>query len=270
MLVGFIVLWLWRDKTVRALLVTAFVFGTMSLGVPVYLHGHIVSPKGPWSIFNGLPLFTSVTPVRLGLIVGAVVGLLLAVALDRVLAANKGTSYEPGHPSSRRLWIAIFAAALVPLIPLPHYTVPAPSIPAFITQGTWRQYIDEDQTLVTVPLPLPLDAYPMQWAAFEHLDIKLAGGYFLGPIDGVVGRSARFGSTPRATDELFNKVVETGYVPSVTDRDREQAAADLAFWRAGAVVLDPNHKEASPLLVLATQLFGTPRFVGGVWLWDVG
>jgi len=275
MLVVAIIVWLRRDTTVRALVATGFVFLTLSLGVPVYLHGHIISPIGTWSVVNSWPLFTSVTPVRLGLIVTMVVGILLAFAVDRAGATGRHSVPDGAVPDRRdvtvrRFAYGLFAMALVPLFPLPHYTVVAPPVPAFITNGTWRRYINEGQTLVTVPLPLPLEPTAMRWAAAEHLDFDLAGGYFLGPIDGVAGKSARFGATPRPTDELFNKVVETGRVPVITDRDRERAAADLVYWRAGAVVLDLNQKEAAALRLTATRLFGPPKLVEGVWLWDVG
>jgi hypothetical protein len=55
----------------------------------------------------------------------------------------------------------------------------------------------------------------------------------------------------------------------VTDADRRAALADLKYWRAAVVVLAPEGNEEL-LWRTTSQLVGfQPKFVGGVWLWDV-
>ena len=54
-----------------------------------------------------------------------------------------------------------------------------------------------------------------------------------------------------------------------SDADRRAALADLKYWRAAVVVLAPEGNEEL-LWRTTSQLVGfQPKFVGGVWLWDV-
>jgi hypothetical protein len=70
-------------------------------------------------------------------------------------------------------------------------------------------------------------------------------------------------------------VATKGWQPIVTDGMRQQAQADLAYWHASVIVLDdggPGSRwttNQAKLLEVATELFGTPQRVDGVWLWQV-
>jgi hypothetical protein len=160
------------------------------------------------------------------------------------------------------------AAGLIPLLPLPLQAADQPPMPAFITQGMWRHYVSPGQSLVTIPVTTLPRPEGMRWSADQNEGFALAGGYFLGPDGGVTGNHAMFGAPPRPTAQLFTAVME-GQVVTVGPQQRAQAAADLAYWRAGVVVLDPLQPNNDALRDLGTQLFGPAQFVGGVWLWEV-
>ena len=51
--------------------------------------------------------------------------------------------------------------------------------------------------------------------------------------------------------------------------DQADALADLRFWRASAVFVVPGF-HTDQVNETGSELFGfRPRFVSGVWLWDV-
>jgi len=94
-----VVVWLRRDAVVRALTVTGLVFAALSLGARPRLAGADLQVPMPWGVLDGLPLFDSVVPTRLALIVTPVVGCLLAIAVlqyDRLV-----TDREPVDADGR-------------------------------------------------------------------------------------------------------------------------------------------------------------------------
>lgn len=63
--------------------------------------------------------------------------------------------------------------------------------------------------------------------------------------------------------------VAAGEAPAtVTDAQRAQAAADVACWKADALVL-PKTGFSSDVLAAVTNLYGTLRGVDDVWLWQI-
>jgi hypothetical protein len=77
---------LWRSRLSRALFFTAAFFAVMSFGdVPRFNGIERTNFNGPWHWLAKLPLFDSVVPTRLGLIVTACVGVGLALAFDRLV-----------------------------------------------------------------------------------------------------------------------------------------------------------------------------------------
>ncbi|MER7273740.1 hypothetical protein ABT369_04740 [Dactylosporangium sp. NPDC000244] len=77
---------LWRNRLSRALFLTAGVFAVFSLGDVIRFNGvehtHV---HGPWKWISKLPLFDSVVPTRLGLIVTVCVGVGLALLVDKLV-----------------------------------------------------------------------------------------------------------------------------------------------------------------------------------------
>ncbi|WP_432833656.1 DUF6541 family protein [Dactylosporangium sp. CA-092794] len=87
---------LWRNRLFRALFITGAVFAVMSLGDIIRVNGvdhtHV---HGPWRWISRLPLFDSVVPTRLGLIVTVVVGLSLALLVDRLIVEPLRPAPDP-------------------------------------------------------------------------------------------------------------------------------------------------------------------------------
>ncbi|MDG4788929.1 DUF2079 domain-containing protein [Micromonospora sp. WMMD1102] len=291
--VCFVVLWRRTDPTRRATLraigVTTLVFAVLSWGPRVKIFGTHTDVPLPYALLGHLPVFNAALPSRLALVVGPLVGLLLAHTVDLLRAGRDSRQAEasPGGagpvsggaapPSGRARagWLAGFAVALLPLLPVPLLTSAREPIPEFVTAGTWRQYVSPGGTLT--PLPLTLDLAPdgQRWQAYalshRQGEFGIPSGFFLGP-GGPDGRG-RIGPVPRATDALLLRVAETGERPVITDADRAAARADLRYWRVEAVVLAdrvhgakfPIHTDA--LLDVTTALLGPPERVADVHLW---
>ncbi|MFD0583347.1 hypothetical protein [Dactylosporangium darangshiense] len=77
---------MWRSRLSRALFVTAFFFVIMSFGDTLRIDAvEHTDWHGPWHWLALLPLFDSVVPTRLGLVVTAVAGVTIALIIDRLI-----------------------------------------------------------------------------------------------------------------------------------------------------------------------------------------
>jgi hypothetical protein len=259
-----------RRALVWALVGTAGLFAVLSLGPRFKWDRHITDVPLPYALLAKAPLFDAALPARLALVVVPVVGALVALALD---AAGR----LPDARRRRAAW-AVAAVALLPLLPVPLPSTPRAEVPRFVASGAWRDYVRPGGTLV--PVPPASDVLPdgQRWQAAALADggepFRIPAGFFLGP-GGPDGRG-RIGPVPRPTQSLLEGVVKQGGVAAaVTDADRRQARADLAYWRAEAVVLaDPGpglrwahrHEE---LRITVERLLGPGTRVHDAWVWRV-
>ncbi|MDG4832296.1 DUF2079 domain-containing protein [Solwaraspora sp. WMMD1047] len=268
----FVLLWRAADPghraTLRALGVSVAVFTVLSWGPRVKIFGEHTDLPLPYALLGHLPVFNAALPARLAMVVSPLLGILLAYAALLLLT-------DP-PPRPRRLgWAAGYAAALLPLLPVPLLTVERAPVPAFITSGVWREHVSPGGVLT--PLPLTLDVSPdgQRWQAYALADrqgeFAIPAGFFLGP--GGPGGRGRIGPVPRPTDELLQQVARTGVVPPIGEAERAAAREDLRYWRVEAVVLpDRVHGAKFPIHVdalrqTATALLGPPTRVADVDLW---
>ncbi|WP_230415816.1 hypothetical protein [Micromonospora tarapacensis] len=184
-----ITVWLWRRPLVRALAACGVVFALLSLGARVRLGGAPTDLPGPYRLIAELPLLDHVVPARFSLVCVPVLGILIALSLDRVRRA--GPPDRPGAPTTpatreavpvRLLWAGAVTATLLPLAPTPIRTVPAWPVPAFVADGTWRAFVPAGRTLVPVPPVTNAGRSPaMLWSARTGLAFTAPGGFFIGP-----------------------------------------------------------------------------------------
>jgi hypothetical protein len=140
-----IVGWLRRELLVRALAATGVVFAVLSLGERVSWWDRNLF-TGPWEWLVRVPLLDAVVPTRFGLITSVVIGLLLALAVERAW------SLRPADLRTvQTLVVAGLVLALLPIAPMPLRVVSRPPVPDFITADRWRTYVGPDQTLVPPP-----------------------------------------------------------------------------------------------------------------------
>jgi hypothetical protein len=286
----FAVVWLWRRIEVRALALVGVVFAVLSLGATVAWYGRPVWAGAPWSWLDRLPLFDTVVPIRLGLVVVPVVAVLLAFSVDaahgpaapglRSGATREGVASEAQGPRERSErqgfglgyrrgipWLAALAMALLPLLPARLPVTPRPAVPAFFTSGAWRSYVSGDRAVLSADTTVWYGGITaMRWGTATSQGYRVVGGYFLGP--DATGRG-QYGAQPRPTASLLSGIAFNGGVANVGPDERAQAAADIRYWRAAIVVLAPDAPHADELHATLDALFGPGRQVADVWLWDV-
>ncbi|MEV8566000.1 dolichyl-phosphate beta-glucosyltransferase [Streptomyces sp. NPDC051322] len=251
---------LWRHALVKALACTAVAAAVLSLGQKIRIPYTDVVFPGPWRALAHRPLFDSVIEGRLAMICAPALGILIALAADRLVRA-------PVHVY-RVVGLTAVAAALLPIVPTPYPVQVRPDVPAFIADGMWKQYVAPGESVVPVPLPDPGSAEALHWQSATGMDFPVPGGYFNGPWG--PDRIGIYGASPRYTSNLFHDVRYGGKVPEIGAQWRAQARYDLAYWKAGVVVIPPEDNDAA-LYVTVEKLLGRPgKQVGGAWIWPVG
>lgn len=269
-LVAALVWWLRRSAVVLGLATAGLIFAVMSLGPRIHWRGRDTGIPSVWAVLEDVPVLDSAVPTRWALAIVPVIGVLLALGCAR--SAELARRHPAATGPVRFATATLLVMALLPITPLPVPVERLPPTPAFVTAGTWRQYVTGGRSVVALPLPASTYPEPLRWAAETGLDLPLARGYFLGPDTRPgrpEGRVALFSAPPTPTSRFFDAIARTGTVPRVDQRRRTDALSDLRSWRAGVVVLAPQQR-AGALRAGMTALTGIePTLTGGVWIWDV-
>ena len=253
LLVVLLVRW-WRpvDRRVGPLGVLIAVFAVLSLGRVVVVRQHSSGVPGPWLALSRLPLFDSVVPTRLALVVTALVGVLLAIVLDR---------------SRDRLTAALVAVALVPLVPVPLRTGPAEPTPRFFASGDWRRYLPAGGTVLVVPFGGEPALSAMRWQIGTDLGFTLVGGYFLGPEHGRTGDRARLGAPDSTTADVFTAHADWAHPVPPDPARLETVRAELRAWRVDAILLRDDQPDGDAVRSTVEQVVGPGDHVDDMWLW---
>jgi len=271
-LLVFVFFWLRRNAVVRALAVTGLVFVILSLGSAPRLGGRNLDVVAPWGWLDALPLFNSVVPTRLALVVTPAVGCILAIAVARYAETTRGVQSGPVDKSihlRRATGALLLAIALVPLTPTPLPTFERPLVPAFFTAGTYGDHIPHNG----VVLAIPPGGFPvlsaMQWQTATDLDFAIFGGYFLAPEPGNPQRTAMFGPAYPPTMAMLAYAAQQDGIFEVTPGVRERATADLLAIGATTLVMPAHYSKAARLRMIIDQIVGAGQLVGDVWVWDI-
>jgi hypothetical protein len=243
----------------RALLATLVLFWWMSLGPHIKIAGELTSIRTPWYWVSQLPLFDSVVPTRLGLALIPMIGVLLALAIDRFQLSRY-----------RIVWLAIVVASLLPIAPTPLATSPphVPATPVFFTSGAWRGVVPDDGVVLTTPPGWVPYLTAMSWQLDTNLEFRIVGGYYLAPIPGDPTRRANFGPAYPPTMRLLWYVGEGGQA-LISDEHRRLAVEDLRAYQVTTMVLPVDHPRAEHVRSVVDALVGSGRRIDDVWVWDV-
>ncbi|WP_329274910.1 dolichyl-phosphate beta-glucosyltransferase [Streptomyces sp. NBC_01451] len=250
---------MWERTAVKALAFTAVAAAFLSLGPEFRIPLSDTVLPGPWALLAKKPLFESVIEGRVAMICAPALGMLLAIALERLAATRNLTAQYFGT-------LAVLLAVL-PIVPAPLKTVERTAVPPFIADGMWKSYVGKGESLVPVPLPDPGNAEALHWQTAADFGFKLPGGYFNGPYGDE--RVGIYGAAPRFTSNMLRDVRYTGVAPTIGVNWRAQAKKDFAFWKAGVLVLAPQGNDGV-LRETLEQLTGEKgKWTGGVWVWDL-
>ncbi|WIM96442.1 hypothetical protein ACTOB_008643 [Actinoplanes oblitus] len=265
-----LILWLRRSAAVLTLGALAVLFAAMSLGPSIHLDGADTGVPGIWAFLHHLPVLNSAVPTRWAMAIAPVVGIVLALGCQR--AADLVRTQPHTRGPIRIAMITAVAMALVPIVPTRLASVPMEPVPDFVTSGQWQRYVDDQHTMVTLPLPDGSYPAPLRWSAYTGLDLRIAGAYALLPTQNPQDPSdhtAAFAPPWRPTSGLMASIRQGNPTPEVTDARREMTLADLRYWKAGVVVLTPQTRDVEMLRTMSDLLGFRPTWTGGVWMWDV-
>ncbi|MFI7547852.1 hypothetical protein [Actinoplanes sp. NPDC049599] len=265
-----LVAWMRRSVAIVALAGVALFFGAMSLGPRIRLNGVDTGVPGLWSLLHSVPILNSAVPTRWALAIAPIVAIVLALGCQRASDLMKAQPAARGPV--RVAMITAVAMALVPLTPTPLRTTPMDPVPEFVTSGAWKQYVDDEHTLVALPLPDSSYPDPMRWSAYTGQDMRIASAYALlpnqNPLD-PTDRSALFAPPWRPTSGLMTSIKQGNPIPEITETRREMTLADLRYWKAGVVVLTPQVRDIEMLRAMTDLLGFQPTWTGGAWIWNV-
>jgi hypothetical protein len=252
-----VTLWRWRDLRVRCAAVGLVASAVLSLGGRLWVGGTWTETAGPYAVLQRLPVVEASLASRLGLLVAVFAAALLGLAVDAVLAS--------GASGRRMVAAALAAVCVIPLVPRPLDTVPAPEVPPYFAEA--GRTVREGSVLVVLPYPVATRPVAMRWQSEAGYRFSMPGGYFLGPA--ADGRAYVGGAPDPPTAQLLATVADSGQPADVTPEQREQAARDLDAWQADAIVLGPDPAREA-LRATVVQLLGRqPVQEGGVDVWTL-
>jgi hypothetical protein len=269
LLVG-LVAWMRRSVAVVALAFVAVLFAAMSLGPWVTLHGANTGVPGIWSVLHSVPVLDSAVPTRWAMAIAPLVGIILALGCQK--AHDLARTQPAARGPVRTAMMVAVAMALVPLAPTPLLTRPMAPVPGFVTSGTWQRFVDDNHTVVALPLPDSTYPDPLRWSAYTGHDMRIAGAYALLPNEDPLNptdRTALFSPPWRPTSGMITSIRKGNPTPKITDTRRELTLADLRFWNAGVVVLTPQPRDIEMLRAMSEILRFKPTWIDGAWVWDV-
>lgn len=254
-------MWLWRIRLTRAAAAVIVVMGVLSLGSELTIDGDKTGITLPWKLLADLPLFESVLESRFAMGAIPAIGLLLTLGTYRAFVELRGP-----RRTAAGVWLVALAVAMIPLIPTPIDADQRSATPAFITSGSWENYVS-DGTLVTVPVASAEDARALSWQVDADFGFPIAGGYFVGPDSKT--RAGIYGAESRPTSTLLVNAKQTGKVPLIDVGTRANALTDLRYWHADVLVL-PRFSGDDALRHTVDELVGfDAKRVDDVWVWDV-
>ncbi|MCU7722206.1 hypothetical protein ODJ79_00595 [Actinoplanes sp. KI2] len=265
-----LIVWMRRRAVVVALGIVALLYAAMSLGPRIFVNGINTGVPGIWAVLHSVPVLNSAVPTRWAMAIAPVVGILLALGVQR---AGELMKAQPSARGPVRLaMITAVAMALVPLAPTPVRTAPLTPTPAFISSGEWKKYVDDDHTVVTLPLPDSSYSDPLRWSAATGQDMRIAGAYALLPAQNPLNpndHTAIFEPPWRPTSGLMASIKKGNPIPEITDTRREMTLADLRYWKAGVIMMTPQVRDIEMLRMMSDLLGFEPTWNGGAWVWDV-
>ncbi|WP_405111470.1 hypothetical protein OG559_01625 [Micromonospora sp. NBC_01405] len=254
--------WLRRELVARVLGVVGLVSALLSIGTTWTSGTRRTDIPAPFALVQNLPVFDSLVVSRFALITTAVLGVLLAVAGDRLTAAE--LREQPAGRLAARVAAVLAVAALLPILPVPLQARGRNPVPDFVTSGAWRDHVTPGRTLVPVPVQGMTSLY---WSSAAVAGFAVPEGYFLGPVSATDG-TGRWGVEPQPTAKLLTAVSLGERGTTVSPAEIDQARADVRYWKADAVALPDHGRRRDELRTVLDAMFGPGQRVDDVWLWD--
>jgi hypothetical protein len=254
-----VTVWMRRRAVVVASAVTLACAMVLALGGHLTIHGPATRIPLPWIIPEHLPVLENVLPVRLMVAGYLALALIVAVFLDRVLAAP---------PRWRIAGLLAAAVALVPLVPTLPILSSRLSVPAFFTDGSAQRLPTTGSVLMT-PYGYQAPDYPPQlWQAVSGLAFRTQDGiayspgtaHPLSPVTDPLGQElSALGDQGEPAPATLSPAVRATYL------------GDLRAHAVTTVIVGPGPGSAQVARLMTELLGRSGTSTGGVTVWyDVG
>ncbi|NUR73843.1 MAG: glycosyl transferase [Hamadaea sp.] len=266
LLLGTVVaVWFRRTRLARAVGLLGLIGLILSLGPTITWRGSNTGIPGPWRLFRPLPVLDSLNIGRFTFITVVALGVLLALATDRIVRAAPDWT-----ANSRLAWDAALAAALVPLLPVPLPVVGRDPVPRFFADGVYKQYIRRNHTVVPVPVMtaagrMTVDA--LHWQIAANMDFRLPEGYFVGPKD--PSKVATNQPAPGPVNSVLLEVTRHRRSVQLTPAQRAEILGQLRTWQADAIVVYRCGDVLPQLQATFDPVLGPGHQVSDVFHWDL-
>lgn len=240
----------------------AAITAVLSLGPSLHVNKQFTSVPHetgfplPWRAVEQVPLLGHILPGRLMIFVFLCVALLLAVAVERLLAVRSWRTKLAGGVAA-----AIIAVSIAPDLSYPSTQV---SVPPFFTGGS-ATIIPEGSVALIAPMQQLFPADPMLWQAEAGMRFRMPQGYFFAPD---AHGNPLYGA-PYSTLTLRMYDIQAGRQPAeLTPELRLAIAQDLAIRQVQTVVVGPMDHQG-PMVEFFRSLFDqAPERIGGVYVWQ--
>jgi len=251
-LIGIVIV-LRREPVVRWAGGLAAALALLALGPSLHVDGRDTGLPLPWKLAQHVPLAKNAIPSRLMLLVYLLAGLLAAIAIDRLLGRR-------GAP--RWLGLTAVGAALVSLIPTPHYPATPAGVPAYFHSAVSK--LPPGIAAVVSPY---VSTRPMVWQAESGMRFRITGGYLF--------TQTRFGAGLNVADSFAMRLsyldMRPGFSTAVSPADRSYFLKLLRGHRVGVVIVGPSAGQRAVAAFMTNLLGRQPgREPGGVLLFPTG
>ncbi|ACU77566.1 conserved hypothetical protein [Catenulispora acidiphila DSM 44928] len=267
LVVALLAIWLIRNAAVRALLIAALVLVTLSVGpTPVFDHTSIkwwpLGPTGVWTHMQNLPLFSSSLPVRSALAVSWIIGVLLALGLDKAVLHRQQVL--------RGVVFGGVVASLVPLVPRVFDTSPRLPIPHYFTSGAWKECVSPGHnTIVGVPLSDGGDRTNQTWSTAADTAFNIPQGPVMAPNSPTDKQVAWAKNNVLWTAQWLAYIYQNGggATPVVNSTIQNRVRLDLGTWQANCVVAADGTQNLAAIKNFLDQAIAPGKLEGDVIVW---
>jgi len=239
----------WRVPRIRWIGLTALVVAVLSLGPHLHVDGNVTPVWLPWALVARLPLMDSALPGRLMDIGFLGIGIVVAYASARALAA-------------RREWRYVTAVLLLlglTFVPLTTYPSVAASVPAFFKPGGGVEKIPPGSVVLITPFSSKQSTDAMLWQATAAYRFRMPEGDAFTP-------GPYLGPHPSFLESALDRL-DSGVAVAVTPEVRAKALAGIRSFGATTIVAGPSPGQPAIVDFLAQIEGGPPVDDGGVKVW---
>jgi hypothetical protein len=266
-----------RRPAAWAIALTLVILAIFSLGGHPTMAGQAAPGADlPWHWLEEHPLFSSVLPDRLSILIDGLAAALIALGIDE--ARSRLASARGGLPAARPgMVLAVAVAACLPLLPVPLPAATTTPLPLGWSAAFAALRLPAGARVLVVPVPTNILTTAMRWQADLGEPDSLVGGYFIGP--GAGGQAYFGGNGVRPTAAYLDRLWASGLppggalaavawaaglptagpsgpVPAGKAPPGAQVRADFEFWKPAAVVAVT--RLSSPLGRYLVRLLGPP------------